>query len=383
MPVEAPPDETAHAGVADVSRRPPPIWDVVVAGGGPAGAAAAHSLARHGARVLLVDAVAPGSHKVGEALPGAALRLLRALHLPLPEAGGPHTPICGTLAAWGSDDLATTDFLRDRDGAGWRLDRFRFDASLRTAAVTSGASWCAAWVAAVGRDGAVWRLRLSTGETANARWLIDATGRRAVLARRLGSRRMRDLRLVALYGVGRPGAPPQFSRTVVEAVPRGWWYAAYLPSGAPVAGLHVGPHDAARLGAQGAAWRAALTETRHIAALLQVDRLDRPLRPLDAGGSRLDRFVGDGWVACGDAALAFDPVSGQGMFAALYGGMMAGRGVAAALGGDPQAIAAYAEQMERVRRAYRAQWMQAYRSEQRWPDAPFWAARALSDACAN
>jgi flavin-dependent dehydrogenase len=330
--------------------------------------------------VLLVDAVLPGAHKVGEALPGAALRLLRAQGLPLPGVDGPHTPIRGTLSAWGSEALAGTDFLRDRDGPGWRLDRSCFDESLRDAAVAAGAVSCETRVTAAARDGALWNVRLGDDEAVSAGWLIDATGRRAVLARRLGARRLRDTRLIALYGIGRPGMAPPLHRTVVEAVPCGWWYAAYLPSGAPVAGLHVGPRDAARLVAQREGWRAALRATRHVAALLPVDSLDLNLPPMDAGGARLDGFAGDGWVACGDAALAFDPVSGQGMFAALYGGMMAARAVAAALGGDSGAMVGYVERMERVRRAYRVQWVQAYRSEQRWPDAPFWAERAGSEA---
>jgi len=350
------------------------VWDAVVAGAGPAGAAAAQTLARAGVRVLLADAVSP-AHKVGEALPGAALRLLQALDFPRPGPEGPHTPIRGTLSAWGSSDLVATDALRDRDGPGWRLDRSGFDASLRAAARGSGAGWRAAGVAAMMRDGSEWTVRLTSAETFKARWLIDATGRRAALARRLGARRLRDARLVACYAVGQPGADVPLSRTLIEAVPQGWWYAARLPGGAPVAGLHVGPEDARRLATDAAAWRTALAGTRHVAERFLPSLFGSLLPPLDAGGSRLDRLAGEGWIACGDAALAFDPVSGQGILAALHGGIMAARGVLGALGGDPGAVPAYGNQMERVRRAYEVQWTEAYRDEQRWPGEAFWAGR--------
>jgi len=350
------------------------VWDAVVAGAGPAGAAAAQTLARAGVRVLLADAVSP-AHKVGEALPGAALRLLQALDFPRPGPEGPHTPIRGTLSAWGSSDLVATDALRDRDGPGWRLDRSGFDASLRAAARGSGAGWRAAGVAAMMRDGSEWTVRLTSAETFKARWLIDATGRRATVARRLGARRLRDARLVACYAVGQPGADVPLSRTLIEAVPQGWWYAARLPGGAPVAGLHVGPEDARRLATDAAAWRTALAGTRHVAERFLPSLFGSLLPPLDAGGSRLDRLAGEGWIACGDAALAFDPVSGQGILAALHGGIMAARGVLGALGGDPGAVPAYGNQMERVRRAYEVQWTEAYRDEQRWPGEAFWAGR--------
>jgi hypothetical protein len=162
---------------------------------------------------------------------------------------------------------------------------------------------------------------------------------------------------------------------LIEAVPQGWWYAARLPGGAPVAGLHVGPEDARRLATDAAAWRTALAGTRHVAERFLPSLFGSLLPPLDAGGSRLDRLAGEGWIACGDAALAFDPVSGQGILAALHGGIMAARGVLGALGGDPGAVPAYGNQMERVRRAYEVQWTEAYRDEQRWPGEAFWAGR--------
>ena len=51
---------------------------------------------------------------------------------------------------------------------------------------------------------------------------------------------MRD-RLIAIFArlsvTEGPMADPGFDRTVIEAVPEGWWYAARLPSGAVMAAL--------------------------------------------------------------------------------------------------------------------------------------------------
>jgi flavin-dependent dehydrogenase len=353
------------------------MWDAIIAGAGPAGAVAAHVLARNGCRVLLADASDVGKHKVGEALPGVALRLLRSLALPIPSCEGPHREIGGNLSSWNSEELVPTDFIHDPDGPGWRLDRLCFDATLRESAILSGATFKNASVVDVARRGELWQVKLQDGGIPAARWLIDATGRRAAIVRRLGAKRNRDIPLVALYALGKPKARLCLNRTVVEAVPGGWWYAAFLPSGAPIAGLHVRPQDAVRLSAIPGGWHQALLETRHIFPMFSNAVFDRPLGPLDASGARLNRFVGEEWIACGDAALSFDPLSSQGIFSALHSGMTAGLAVAGALNGDLTLIDSYAARLEEVRRIYVVHLQRIYRSESRWPTESFWSSFSL------
>ncbi|HEU4883779.1 MAG TPA: NAD(P)-binding protein, partial [Longimicrobium sp.] len=108
-------------------------YAAVVAGGGPAGCAAALALARAGRRVLLVDA-APAGPPLGEALPPVGRALLGELGLLEGFLGQGHAPSHGNASAWGSGALAAHDFLRGVHGHGWHLDRARFDAGLRAAA---------------------------------------------------------------------------------------------------------------------------------------------------------------------------------------------------------------------------------------------------------
>src|SRR6202051_2215424 len=158
------------------------MWDAVVRAAGPAGAVAAAGLARAGRRVLLADRPNAGC-KIGEALPGAAARLLRALDLPAPAPQGPPAPIAGTLSAWGAPDFVGTDSLRDPYGAPWRLDRRRFDADLREAARVAGATVRPARLREVARDGDGLRLQFDDGGMERARWVGDASGRSGRLPR--------------------------------------------------------------------------------------------------------------------------------------------------------------------------------------------------------
>jgi flavin-dependent dehydrogenase len=348
------------------------VWDVIVAGAGPAGAVAAFALSRNGHSVLLADKISPSTYKIGEALPGAAERLLRSLDLPTPVTGGPHTPIGGNLSSWNSDAMVAADFMRDLSGPGWRLDRVRFDADLRAAAIGAGATYRRAHVRDLRRQNACWEVRFDDGGRERALWIVDATGRRAAVARWLGVKRRRDARLIALYGIGHACSDFRLNRTVVEAVPEGWWYAARLPSGAPVAGFHTHAREASRLKADPDAWNRALGSTQHLRAMLQDAQFEPALHAVEACGARLAQFGGDGWIACGDAAMCFDPISGQGIFSALHGGMAAGLGVTDALTRDGAIRDDYASRMETVWTIYRARCDAVYRSERRWSAKPFW-----------
>ena len=348
------------------------MWDVIVAGAGPAGAVAAFALSRNGHSVLLADKISPSTCKIGEALPGAAERLLRSLDLPTPMTGGPHTPVGGNLSSWNSDTLVAVDFMRDLSGPAWRLDRVRFDADLRAAAVGVGATYRNARVRDLRRQEACWEVRFDDASRERARWIVDATGRRAAIARRLGVKRRRDARLIALYSIGHARSDFRLNRTVVEAVPEGWWYAARLPSGAPIAGFHTHAREAARLKADPDAWNRALASTQHLRAMLQDARFEQALHTAEACGARLAQFSGDGWIACGDAAMCFDPISGQGIFSALHGGMAAGSGVTDVLTRGGAIRGDYARRMENVWTIYRARCDALYRSERRWSAKPFW-----------
>jgi flavin-dependent dehydrogenase len=347
------------------------MWDAIVAGAGPAGAVAAFVLARAGHRTLLADRPNADPCKIGDALPGAAERLLQSLGLPVLQDEHAHARIGGNLSSWNSDALVATDFITGLAGAGWRLDRVAFEAALQAAAIQSGAIFRGAQIRDLRRDDAGWEVRFDDGCVARARWLVDATGRRAALARRLDVKQLRAARLVAFYAVGSAAPDFQLNRNVVEAVPDGWWYAARLPSGAPVAGFHTHVRKDARLDRD--AWARGLAGTQHISAMLRPTQFEQTLRALDAGSARLARFSGEGWIACGDAAMSFDPISGQGIFSALYSGMKSGKAVAASLGGDVEKFDDYADQMDDVWRIYQMRAQSVYRSERRWVDEPFWS----------
>ena len=117
---------------------PPPECDVAVLGGGPAGAAAAITLARTGRSVVVIEKSHYEQSRIGETLVPAARPLLVRLAVWEPFLAAGHLPSPGVLSVWGEDELYETHSIFNAYGQGWHLDRQRFDTMLAQAAEKPG-----------------------------------------------------------------------------------------------------------------------------------------------------------------------------------------------------------------------------------------------------
>jgi flavin-dependent dehydrogenase len=356
--------------------------DVLIMGAGPAGAVAALNLAPT-RRVVLAERWRRVSPRIGEALPPAARRLLEEMGLWDAFLAQRHVPWFGNRSVWGDDEMMETDFLRTPDGHGWQLDRARFDAWLRRVAVDRGAILLApARLADIARDERCWQVQLETDQgatTVAVAFAIDAGGRAAPFARRLGAKRRASDRLVCgwVHGRARPTGRGA-GLTTVEAVEDGWWYTSPLPkerrvlaflTDADLPAARVA-HDCERLVARAAA------ETGEIDRILA----EGEFAPANGGftaahSSTLCPCIGADWIAAGDASMTFDPVSSQGLLHALFTGLAAAEAADSYLSDDRGAPNRYQQLMYGVQSAYRRHLRSCYLSEVRWSSAPFWRRR--------
>lgn len=359
--------------------------DAVVVGAGPAGTAFALNLAPlH--RVLVLDRREGPAVRIGESLAPAARRLLADMGLWDAFLAEGHSPCHGGRSVWGGPLPVEADSLRDLDGPGWHLDRGRFDGWLRRVAASRGAALLIpAQPLSVSRAGQGWLLEVETAGRripVHARLLVDAGGRGSPLAKRFGARRAVSDRLVCgwVHGIDAPGR--QSGLTWIEAEPDGWWYSAPLPEGRRVVAFHT---DADLPAAADARDTASLLRRLSTCSVLS-DSLRACGFEADGQGegrggfcaahsSSLSPASGEGWLAVGDAALGFDPLSSQGIFNALYTGLAAAEAADRHLSGDPGALPGYAAGVAPIRDAYRAHLRAWYGLERRWQDRPFWSRR--------
>jgi 2-polyprenyl-6-methoxyphenol hydroxylase-like FAD-dependent oxidoreductase len=213
-----------------------------------------------------------------------------------------------------------------------------------------------------------------------ASWVVDASGWRAWFARRQGASRRRLDRMLAIVRLAALRSGTFTAQTVVEATPEGWWYCARLPDERLVTVLMTERRAARELTLGGyAAWREQLAGTRLLAPRLDACGLDEErLRAYPVASAILDRVEGDGWIAVGDAASAYDPLASQGIHKALADAADAARTIAAAAGRARPPAWRYGERVAARFDDYLATRAHLYALERRWTDRPFWLERARS-----
>lgn len=376
----------------------PSDCDVVVLGGGPAGAAAAITLARAGCSVTIIERSRYEEARIGETLPPSARPLLAGLGVWEEFVSAGHLPAPGVVSAWGEDEPFESHFIFNANGHGWHLDRQRFDAMLARAAHSAGARlYRGARLRSCLPLARGWQIEFTSGASGDcrlhrieARLVVDATGRAAAVARQQGAKRLIVDRLMGLAGVVAPRArghecPTAAHKdcggdpwTVVEARTDGWWYSALLPTGRWIA-IYMTDADLLQRarGSWRAFWQARLQETTHTRARLETLDLDAAPRAIAANSSRLDRVSGDRWFAIGDAAIAHDPLSGRGLVHALASGVRAGEAAIRRLDGAAAAPGEYAAQSNDLFRDYLKLRAKHYDREQRWSQSVFWRRRHL------
>jgi geranylgeranyl reductase len=308
-------------------------FDVVVVGGGPAGATAAADLARGGRSVLLLDK-AGRIKPCGGAIPPRAIR-----DFAIPE----HLLVArATSARIISPKDKQVDMPID-DGFVGMVDRCEFDEWLRVRAAQNGAERRTGTFESAERDpDGVAVVQYVPGGSrkeaglarVRARAIIGADGAVSAVGRQCVKGADKLKYVFAYHEIVR--APANLDDTRCDVFYRGAlspdFYAWVFPHGATAS---IGTGSAKK----GFALRPAVAATREAAGLAGCETIRRegapiPMKPLRRWDNGRDVLL------AGDASGVVAPASGEGIYYALLGGRLAGEAVEAFLvTGDAKALA--------------------------------------------
>jgi flavin-dependent dehydrogenase len=303
--------------------------DVIVTGGGPAGAATAIACAQRGLRVCLFERAVFSGHRPGETLHPGIEPFLRQLGLAdrfQATVGARHS---GIWLSWGGRKQFQP-YGTDQDGGwhGFQVSRTAFDQLLLDYAHEQGVEVC--------QPCAVDRLQLAqenevrvlTGAGPfSARIIVDATGRASWLSRRLGiARHARSPRLIARYGYAAGSCSGRYELPELVGDSKGWiWTAMVQP------GLYHWTYVAADGSRPHPSWVPV-----DLRGLTPVG----PPKGADVTWRMASHPAHPAWFIVGDAACLLDPLSSKGVLRAMMSGIAAGHLIANVLNGHITAKAA-------------------------------------------
>ncbi|MBO0930242.1 lysine-epsilon-oxidase maturase LodB [Fibrella aquatilis] len=362
--------------------------DVLIVGGGPAGAATALGLLTYsGLRVLIVESSDLSAVRVGEQVDPSLFDLLAYLQITR-EQLEEDSFIQGynTLSAWGSSHISSRSSITSSREAAYQLDREKFDLLLLGKAAEKGAvvmprARCMHFQQSADGHWTVQVKHQTRGElSVQARYVVDATGRQSSIARQLGIGAAVKDQLVAVGAflqVGEGGSVRQ--EVMLETVEEGWWYCATLPNRQVVTTLFSDADMVKERQLQKPAnWNALLARTVHVKQRVANSTAFGSPWVRGAFSKRIDTTARPHFMAVGDAAASFDPVSSLGIGFAVSSGCHAARALCQLDEGDGAAINTYQQSIDTIFDQYLSTKATYYSQEKRWLTAPFWQRRTAT-----
>jgi 1H-pyrrole-2-carbonyl-[peptidyl-carrier protein] chlorinase len=331
--------------------------DVIVIGGGPAGSALATFLARDGRDVILLEKdVHPRDH-VGESLTPSTNLIFDKLGFldKMNDAGFIHKPGTGWNAPrsglWKFVEIWLFEFpiLNGPQPYTYNVERDVMDTMLIRHAHESGAKVLEGVnVQRVLFDGdrAVGvRAQVSDGweRDLRARFVVDASGRRCLLAKQLGLRKKdHTFNQYAIYswfeGVQRPPERYEgFTLFYFIGLNQSWAWHIPLRMGRASMGVVVNKDDFQKSGKSHEEFFESLVERNRTFQYAMKDATR--VRPwwIEADYSyRIDTLAGNGWLLIGDALRFVDPIFSSGVDVALFSSLFAYETITGAMNGGSE-----------------------------------------------
>jgi flavin-dependent dehydrogenase len=357
--------------------------DVAILGGGPAGTSTAIALARKGLNVAVLERSRYEAQRVGETLPPKVRMPLEELGLWQKFLADEHVPSQGIISAWGSSELYENNFLFNPYGNGWHINRRQFDEMLALASEQAGARLYRSIRVnnCTKLTSKGWSLEVLIDRQPiifKANFLVDATGRASSPLQRFKGKKTFYDNLLGIWEILQVSSFEQGhdNRTLIEASHGGWWYSALLPDDKLALAYMTDADQIVGVRRRLADfWQEQLRLTQHTRLRVKASIKSSNPRIVSARSYKREHVIGPDYLAVGDAAVAFDPLTSQGIYNALLSGLISAAAIEEYLRDDYDKYYDYARELEKNFDEYLQLRIKYYSLERRWRESKFWCRR--------
>ncbi|NHN25980.1 NAD(P)/FAD-dependent oxidoreductase [Flavobacterium jejuense] len=362
-------------------------YDVVIVGAGVAGCATALAIKKvnKSLRVAIIERnkSIENPFKIGETLPPQTSKQFQNLNIWEAFLSCNFSSSYGTSSLWGSNELYTNEYIFSPYGYGWNLDRNRFDqfmmeqAKLKAVDFYFNTSCVSSEL-----ENSQWQLECESDFKkvfVTASFVVDASGKKAAFSTLQGIKKVKSDKQVGIYrfyDVKQDNEVKVKEGIVVETNENGWWYSATLPNHKLVLGYMTDSDLANDLKIKSAANFDTLLQETKITRERTISFKTKTTPFLVAAQTQyLSTSVGEGWLAVGDAASSYDPISSLGIYKSLVMSQWASFAIIDSLKKVENGLKKYNHLIKQDFQLYEEKRLGYYQQEKRFSEAIFWKRR--------
>ncbi|MCH2195994.1 FAD-dependent monooxygenase [Kordia sp.] len=351
--------------------------EVIIIGNGIAGITLAVLLQRKGISFSLLHRKGEKPpFALGETLPPSAMPFLQKLQLLNTFEENAYRKTYGYHSMWGSSRVTDINFYHHNPFKnGLKINKYQTLEYMRDLIRDDMVSYTKGFEIIHEAHGNTVVLAKNDGvKMVQGQILVDATGRnRAVLQKLKVDSEIHDELVAVSCHVPKIKHPKLTHEVYVESFEQGWGIVSALNETENICTMYTNKgHEILSKLKDISQCKSALSETIYLKDFIaQVNQAK--FKGGNANSSVAKRISGSNWLALGDAAMSFDPLSSHGITNAIYTAARATETIEKKLSeADPDVFAEYGEAMQTIYQQYLISKNNLYRQETRWKDSEFW-----------